>query len=54
MKTFTKTLLLILVQKSKYKLMSEFRLDYPGNYTIPSDHPLATSILTRQDTSNSQ
>jgi hypothetical protein len=33
--------------------VSEFRQDYLGNYTIPS-HPLATSILTGQDTSNSQ
>ena len=33
--------------------LSEFRQDYVGNYTIPS-RPLATSILTRQDTSNSQ
>ena len=29
--------------------MSEFRQDYLRNYTIPS-HPLATYILTRQDT----
>ncbi len=29
--------------------MSEFRQDYLGNYTIPS-HPLATYVLTRQDT----
>ena len=38
-----------------YDYVSEFRQDYLGNYTIPS-HPLlvATSILTRQDTSNSQ
>ena len=29
--------------------MSEFRQDCLGNYTIPS-HPLATYVLTRQDT----
>ncbi len=33
--------------------MSEFRQDYLGNCTIPS-HPLATYVLTRQDTRNSQ
>ena len=29
--------------------MSEFRQDYLGKETIPS-HPLATYVLTRQDT----
>jgi hypothetical protein len=29
--------------------MSEFRQDYLGKSTIPS-HPLATYVLTRQDT----
>jgi hypothetical protein len=30
-----------------FQLVSEFRQDYLGNYTIPS-HPLATYVLTRQ------
>ena len=32
-----------------YFLLSEFRQDYLGKITIPS-HPLATYVLTRQDT----